>query len=694
MKHITRILVLAGAVVATFGIAATGWAYWTSSGAGAASATVGTLNAPPNVSASADHHTVTVTWSPSSTGSGAVTPLSYSVERYTSGGVDSGPASCGAVDASGTLTCQDTVAGLGSYKYKVTAVFRSWTATSGFSGTITVTPGPATQLVYTTQPGGTITGGNAFGTQPVVAVKDAFGFTVTSDTTSVTLAIKSGTGTAGASLSGTNTVSAVAGVASFSGLSIDKSGSGYVLTATDGSLTTADSSAFTVSVGQAAKLTFTTQPGGTITGGTAFATQPVVAVQDAGGNTVTGNSSQVSLAIKGGTGTSGATLSCAPVNAVSGLATFSGCKIDKSGSGYVLTATDGSLTTADSSAFTVSVGQAAQVSFSTQPSSAATGGTAFATQPQVTVKDAGGNLVASSPVSLAVTAGSGGGAGGTLSCSTNAVNTNASGVAVFAGCSINTKSSTAYTLTATDGAATAISDGITISVGSAAQLVFNQQPSNSTGGVAFGTQPKVTIKDAGGNTVTTDSSTVTLSITSGTPTSGGPGILSGCTQTETAGVITFAGCKIDTIGTSYKLHAVDGALTADSSAFNVSLATSVTGIEWASVTKSGGSIACTGAGTANYACTVSGGGNNTAVSAQIMFVNSSGAATVGSPSGQTVTVSYGANWKSGTGATSLVIAGNATTSAGTPASGTASGANTATMTATIGEFTATLTVKP
>ena len=108
---------------------------------------------------------------------------------------------------------------------------------------------------------------------------------------------------------------------------------------------------------------------------------------------------------------------------------------------------------------------------------------------------------------------------------------------------------------------------------SATKLVFTQPPSSSTGGVAFATQPKVTVQDAAGNTVTTDSSTVTLSITALTPTSGGPGTLPGCTR-PSAGVISFSGCKIDTAGTGYKLHAVDGALTpADSSTFNVTVGT-------------------------------------------------------------------------------------------------------------------------
>ena len=90
------------------------------------------------------------------------------------------------------------------------------------------------------------------------------------------------------------------GVATFSGLAIDKIGTGYTLTATGSTVNTTPgavvSSAFNISVGPAAKLAFTTQPGDG-TAGAALVTQPAVTVQDAGGNTVTTDSSTVTLAI-------------------------------------------------------------------------------------------------------------------------------------------------------------------------------------------------------------------------------------------------------------------------------------------------------------------------------------------------------------------------------------------------------------
>ena len=72
-----------------------------------------------------------------------------------------------------------------------------------------------------------------------VSVEDANGNVVTSDNSSVTVAI--GTNPGGGTLGGTLTVAAVNGVATFSNLSINKAGTGYTLTATDGSLSGATS---------------------------------------------------------------------------------------------------------------------------------------------------------------------------------------------------------------------------------------------------------------------------------------------------------------------------------------------------------------------------------------------------------------------------------------------------------------------
>ena len=163
----------------------------------------------------------------------------------------------------------------------------------------------------------------------------------------------------------------------------------------------------------------------------------------------------------------------------------------------------------------------------------------------VTVQDAEGNTVTTdtSTVALAITAATPATGGpGTLTCTPTAAT---NGVAAFTGCSIDT-AGTAYQLTASDDALTpADSAAFDVTVGPASQLVFTTQPGDAAAGTAFGTQPVVTVEDAGGNTVTSDTS-----IPSRWRSASGAGTLSGCSETTTAGVGSFSGCSIDTAGPS------------------------------------------------------------------------------------------------------------------------------------------------
>ena len=142
-------------------------------------------------------------------------------------------------------------------------------------------------------------------------MRDAGGNTLTADTRDVTLTI---TTPAGAVLGCTNNgpLAAVAGVATFAGCDIDKASvTPYTLHATATGGLGVTSTTITVSVGTASRLGFVTQPSTTATGGTDFAQQPSVAIQDAGGNTITGNTTGVTLTI---TTPAGAVLSCTPNN--------------------------------------------------------------------------------------------------------------------------------------------------------------------------------------------------------------------------------------------------------------------------------------------------------------------------------------------------------------------------------------------
>ncbi len=122
--------------------------------------------------------------------------------------------------------------------------------------TVTVSATTASNLAFTTQPGGG-SAGAVWSQQPVVAVQDQYGNTATTDSSTVTVAIQYNAGPGG-TLSGTLTKAAVSGVADYSlnslKLSIDKGGTGYTLRATDGSLTHVDSSGFNITGPTAAEV--------------------------------------------------------------------------------------------------------------------------------------------------------------------------------------------------------------------------------------------------------------------------------------------------------------------------------------------------------------------------------------------------------------------------------------------------------
>jgi hypothetical protein len=409
------------------------------------------------------------------------------------------------------------------------------------SAAFAVTPGAVSQLVFSTQPAGA-TGGTAFATQPVVTAQDAVGNTVTSYAGVVALSIKSGTGAAGATLSGCARALS-GGVTTFSGCKIDKAAGGYQLTASDGTRTV-DSAAFAVTPGAVSQLLVTTQPGGAITGGIAFPTQPVVTAQDSVGNTVTSYAGTVTLGFKPGANPSGGTLSGCNGSLSGGVTTFAGCKIDKAGTGYQLRASDGTRT-ADTTAFNVSVGPAARFALAAATTTPTAG---VADNLTITAFDAGDNLVTGYTGAHRLTFGgasaSPSGTQPTVTSSTgtavafgSATTINFSnGVASVSGASNGAmvlRRAGAATITVTDGTA---SNGaglaVTVSAGAAARLAWTSV--SVSGGTlsspclfactatGIGNNStftaKVSVTDAEGNTVANLGSGHTVTVT--TPASG------------------------------------------------------------------------------------------------------------------------------------------------------------------------------
>jgi DNA-binding beta-propeller fold protein YncE len=397
--------------------------------------------------------------------------------------------------------------------YTLTATDGTLPATTSASFTVG-TVGPASQLVFTTEPGGAPQGA-PLNPQPVVTIEDASGNTIVGDSsTSVTLSITPNSGPNGATLGCPDpnglTVQAVNGVATFGGCSIDTPGHGYTLTATDtadGLSTASDSFNIAIATGPAIQVAFTTEPGGAAPGA-ALSPQPVVAVEDAGGNTVTTDNSTVTLAITGGTG---ATLTCAggqppTASAVNGVASFSACRINDAGTGYTLMATDGTLTSAASDPFDIAVGGPTQLVFTTSPGGAAPAAP-LNPQPVVTIEDAGGNVVTddSSDVTLSITSGTGN-PSASLTCSGSTLTAGAvNGVATFSGCSINDAGS-GYTLTATDVADSlpmATSSSFNITSTFSLNPVYQSQISNLNGTASI--YPQGGVEDMQGNIFLADS---------------------------------------------------------------------------------------------------------------------------------------------------------------------------------------------
>src|SRR5205814_1769607 len=151
-----------------------------------------------------------------------------------------------------------------------------------------------------------------------VTARDANGNTAIGFTGNVTLAI--GTNPSGGALSGTATHAASGGVATFTGLSIDKVGTGYTLTASAPGPVTGTSTAFNITAGTATQLVFNVQPS-TTTAGTAITPAVEVTAQDGNGNTATGFTGNITVAI----GTNPSTETQSGTNTVAALARVATC---------------------------------------------------------------------------------------------------------------------------------------------------------------------------------------------------------------------------------------------------------------------------------------------------------------------------------------------------------------------------------
>ena len=192
---------------------------------------------------------------------------------------------------------------------------------------------------------------------------------------------------------------------------------------------------------------------------------------------------------------------------------------------------------------TAVAGAASKLKKASADSTQATVASAVTTPPSVKVVDQFDNPVAGTAVTFAVASG-----GGSLTGGSQA--TSSTGIATVGGWTVgNTAGTNTLSATATGLSGSPISFTAIGSAGAAAQLVLATSAVGAAGGAAFTTQPVVAIRDAAGNTRTSDNSTVvTMTVSAGAT------VVGAATATVASGVAAFTNVGISgTAGTSYTL---------------------------------------------------------------------------------------------------------------------------------------------
>lgn len=278
----------------------------------------------------------------------------------------------------------------------------------------------------------------------------------------------------------------------------------------------------TATVGPAAMIVVTTEPPTTAQNGVQLAPQPVVQVQDAGGNNVGPAGRTITAALVGAAGSVLNGDRTKQTNAT-GQATFLDLNITGPVGTYTIQFTSPGLTAAASGAITLAAGapSAARSTVDAAPTPVAAGEASTIT---VTVEDAGGNLLSGVTVTLAAS-----GSNNTLTQPSGP--TDASGVATG---TFSSTSLGSHTVTATLNGSTTVSDNaiVTVAAGSPASIAVQAGNNQSAAvGTAVAPDPSVIVRDAGGNGV------AGVQVTFGVATGGGA-VTGGTQTTNGSGVAT------------------------------------------------------------------------------------------------------------------------------------------------------------
>jgi hypothetical protein len=468
--------------------------------------------------------------------SSAADPVGVALGTNPAGGTLSGTTPVGAVN--GVATFADLSIDQVGTGYSLQA--SSGALTSVTSPAFNVTTIGVTVLAFTVQPV-TTQAGTAIVPAVEVTAQDALDNTVISFTGDVTIAI--GTNPGGATLSGTMTATAVAGVSTFSDLHIAKTGTGYSLTATSPPLGAAASTSFDVTVGPVSTSlsTLSALPDTIAPSAGASASTIIVTARDSFGNPIPSATVVLSATGSGNTVTPPAATTNASGVATGTLsATTVGSKIvSATVNGVAITQTD---------TVTVTPGVAAALVFTGQPTNTAAAATINAGSGGVvvTARDSFGNTAGSfsGNVTLAIAANpSTGTLSGTLSQAAVA------GVATFANLSID-QNGTGYTLRATSGALISAPSAMFNITASGSVVVSAGNGQTGLVGFALNVAPAVLVRDAANAPVA--NAPVTFAVAGG-----GGGITGEDATTNSNGIATVGSWTVQ-IGTNTLTATVAG----------------------------------------------------------------------------------------------------------------------------------------
>ena len=401
------------------------------------------------------------------------------------------------------------------------------------SPSITIDPGAAAQIALSGSTANLTSGATRLLT---ATIQDAAGNTVTSDSsTVVAFAQVSGAGTVTGS--GNDTVASGIAIKTITGVLAGSA----TIEATATGLTTGTLGAFTIIHGAATQIALTGSTADLTSGASRLLT---ATLQDAAGNTVSSdNSTVVAFAQVSGAGTVTGT---GNATAASGVATKT---ITGALAGSVtMEATSTGLTTGSLGAFTIVHGTATQIALTGSTANLTSGASRLLT---ATIQDAAGNTVtsdSSTVVAFAQVSGV-----GTVTGSGN--DTVASGIAIKTITGVLAGSAT-IEATAT-GLTTGTLGAFTIVHGAATQIQLTESGSNASGDNHTLT---ATIRDAAGNAVTSDNSTVVAFAKTG-----GAGTVTGLGNATAAGGIA----------TKVVVNAASGQIDLDAQAAGLTTGTAI-----------------------------------------------------------------------------------------------------------------------